>query len=248
MADVAFSGLVGTLSSPADGDLLAATDVSDTSADAAGTTKKFLLSALKTYVQVGVQPLDADLTAIAGLTSAANKVPYFTGSGTAAVADFTAAGRALVDDADAAAQRATLGLETTTTDNAVSRYDSTAGETQNSTVIIGDNGELSGFRANTNAQTGTTYEIVAADDGKVLTFANASAITVTVDDALPAGFVCSWVQKGAGLVSFAEDTGTTLQNRSGHSDSAGQWAMGTLYCDSNSDDSSAVVVLAGDTA
>lgn len=58
----------------------------------------------------GKQPVDTDLTAIAALSSAADKVPYATGAGTWALADFSAAGRELVNDADIAAQRTTLDV------------------------------------------------------------------------------------------------------------------------------------------
>ena len=55
------------------------------------------------------QPLDAELTAIAGLTSAADQAPYFTGSGTAAVTTVTAAARTVLDDTTTAAMLTTLG-------------------------------------------------------------------------------------------------------------------------------------------
>lgn len=57
-----------------------------------------------------VQAFDATLLSIAALGTAADKLAYTTGVDTWAETAFTAAGRALVDDADAATQRATLGL------------------------------------------------------------------------------------------------------------------------------------------
>ena len=70
-----------------------------------------------------VQAYDAGLQSIAGLTTGADQTIYTTGADTYAVTSLTAAGRALLDDADAAAQRTTLGLGTVATANSIGTSD-----------------------------------------------------------------------------------------------------------------------------
>jgi hypothetical protein len=57
-----------------------------------------------------VQAYDAALQSISGLTTSANQMIYTTALDTYATTGLTAAGRAILDDADASAQRTTLGL------------------------------------------------------------------------------------------------------------------------------------------
>jgi hypothetical protein len=57
------------------------------------------------------QALDATLTALAGLATAANKLPYFTGADTAALTDLTSVGRDIIGKTDLASLISYLSLQ-----------------------------------------------------------------------------------------------------------------------------------------
>ncbi len=142
----------------------------------------------------------------------------------------------------------TLTGPASSTDNALARWDGTGGTAlQNSGVVVSDSDEIEGYKAKLNAQTGTTYTLVAADTGKVIDHANASAITVTLPNSLAVGWCATYVQAGAGQVTFSPASGALLRNRQSHTKTAGQWAAVTLYVRANAG-SAAEYVLAGDSA
>ncbi len=62
-----------------------------------------------------------------------------------------------------------------------------------------------------NAQTGTTYTLVAADLGKIVTLSNASGITLTVPPSVfTIGNIINIQQIGAGQVTLAQGAGVTI--------------------------------------
>ena len=85
-----------------------------------------------------------------------------------------------------------------------------------------------------NAQTGTTYTLVAGDTGKLVTASNASAITVTVPPSVySAGEQIHIQQIGAGQVTFAQGSGVTITS-TGATASApklrAQYSAATVIC------------------
>lgn len=67
-----------------------------------------------------------------------------------------------------------------------------------------------------NPQTGTTYTLVAADSGKLVTSSNAAAVVITIPPSVfAAGEQINVQSIGAGLTSFAQGAGVTITSTGG---------------------------------
>jgi hypothetical protein len=108
-------------------------------------------------------------------------------------------------------------------------YDSTTGEfaLKNNSYCVSDGGYR--ITANAiNAQTGTTYTFIATDNGKIVTFNNGSAVTVTIPTGLPTGFNCTAIQLGAGQVGFTAASGLTMNSYGNQYRLIGQHASASI--------------------
>ena len=134
--------------------------------------------------------------------------------------------------ATAVAGTNTLTLPAVSNDTLVGKAttDTLTNKTLTSPVINGATIGTSIINLTLNAQTGTTYTPVLADNGKLVTLSNASAITLTVPTnasvAYATGAQINIQAIGAGQVTVVGDTGVTV-NGTGTKLRA-QWSAATI--------------------
>src|SRR5688500_18697600 len=177
---------------------------------------------------------NANLVSLGALPTSADKLPYFTGAGTAAMAQLSTFIRALLDDADAAAARATLGAASATlipSGTVMSFFQAAApvGWTQVTThhnkamrVVGGAGGGSGGSVSFTSAF--TSQAVFGSNSATTLTSAQIPAHThpiPTYGDETGTGFVCagsgpfvsninSWENTGGGGSHSHTFTGTAI--------------------------------------
>ncbi|UXS49269.1 hypothetical protein [Agrobacterium tumefaciens] len=133
------------------------TGTGDVNGPAGGVANNFPV-AFDTTTGKLIKAITGAIAALHALTPAANKLPYFTGAGAAALTDLTALARSLLDDADGATMFATMGATSGTgwmklPNGRLMQWGTSTGTT--------DSGGNLGINFPTSFSSGSSYNVVA---------------------------------------------------------------------------------------
>jgi len=186
------------------GDITGITDLAIADGGTGASTAVGARTNLGVEIGTDVQAYDAGLASIAGLTTAADQSIYLTGADTYAAYTLTAFGRSLLDDADAASARTTLGLGSVATLNTITGANitdlsvNTADLAENSVTIAKINlnaGELAG---NLIANAGITATQLAGDSVTTTKIEDNAVTLAKIQNTTTSNIIIGRVSPGAG--------------------------------------------------
>ena len=188
------------------GDMLRSNNLSD------------VLNTTTARTNLGAQASSTNLTSLAGLTGAVDKVPMFTGVGTLALFDAPGFGRSILAATTAAAGRTLLGLTTLAT----AAFGTTAG-----TAAEGNDTRFSQLAVTTKD---TTSNFTSGELADLVRHTSASPHTWTIPATYGSvGSVLSLRNAvGGGVVTIAPGAGVTLYKAGGTSSGSFTMAAGGL--------------------